>query len=196
MPCQVCGNKSGFYPLCRECSGLRGQRIVEKCNNCGIWFKKDNPDHSLCHDCWLKGQRAIKATSSKGPPPKYPMTFKEYRERFPTILRTEDGHRVRSRGEVIIDNWLYHQGIVHAYERRVPVEEDLLCDFYIPMGQCYIEYWGLQEEAYRDRKEEKLRLYKRYSKKLIELFDDDINDIDDALPAKLLKFIPRYYAFE
>lgn len=124
------------------------------------------------------------------------MTFKEYRERFPTILRTEDGHRVRSRGEVIIDNWLYHQGIVHAYERRVPVEEDLLCDFYIPMGQCYIEYWGLQEEAYRDRKEEKLRLYKRYSKKLIELFDDDINDIDDALPAKLLKFIPRYYAFE
>lgn len=124
------------------------------------------------------------------------MLFKEYRERFPTILVTEDGHRVRSRGEVIIDNWLYHQRIVHAYERRVPIEEELYCDFYIPLGQCYIEYWGLEEEAYKERKEEKIRLYQRYSKKLISLYDEDVNKIDDVMPKKLFKFIPRHYSFD
>jgi len=32
--------------------------------------------------------------------------------------RTEDGHWVRSKAELIIDNWLYRGRIVHAYERR------------------------------------------------------------------------------
>lgn len=196
MPCQVCGNKSGFYPLCKECFELRDKGIVAKCKNCGIWYKKDKPLHALCYDCWIKGQKADVATSTKGPPPKYPMASKEYRERFRTILVTEDGHRVRSRGEVIIDNWLYHQGIVHAYERRVPIKEELLCDFYIPMGQCYIEYWGLEEEAYKERKQEKIRLYKHYSKKLIELYNEDINNIDDVMPKKLFKYIPRTFEFE
>ena len=36
---------------------------------------------------------------------------------------------VRSKAEQIIDNWLYHKGIVHAYERRVPIEEEVYCDF-------------------------------------------------------------------
>jgi hypothetical protein len=124
------------------------------------------------------------------------MASKEYRKRFRTILVTEDGHRVRSRGEVIIDNWLYHQGIVHAYERRVPIEEEMYCDFYIPIGQCYIEYWGLEEEAYKERKKEKMRLYKRHSKRLISLYDEDINNIDDVMPKKLLKYIPRHFAFD
>lgn len=196
MPCQVCGKKSGFYPLCGQCFDLRNQEIVGKCTKCGIWFKKNKPQHPLCHDCWLKNQKVIRVTSAKGPPPKYPMAQKEFRERFPTLLLTEDGHKVRSRGEVIIDNWLYHQGIVHAYERRVPIEEELYCDFYIPMGQCYIEYWGLEEETYKERKKEKMRLYSYYSKKLISLYDADINNVDDVMPIKLLKFIPRHFAFE
>ncbi|UCE36366.1 MAG: hypothetical protein JSW00_12650 [Thermoplasmata archaeon] len=196
MPCQVCGNKSGFYPLCNECFDLRDKGDVAKCNNCGIWFKKEKSEHTFCYDCWLKGQITQKAISAKGPPGKYPMAQKEFRERFPTLIVTEDGHRVRSRGELIIDNWLYHQSIVHAYERRVPIEEELYCDFFIPMGQCYIEYWGLEEDAYKERKKVKKDLYSRHSKKLIELYDKDINKIDDVMPKKLLKFIPRHFSFE
>jgi hypothetical protein len=48
---------------------------------------------------------------------------------------------VRSRAEVLIDNWLYMQGIVHAYERRLPIEEECYCDFYLPKG-VYIEFWA------------------------------------------------------
>ncbi len=42
----------------------------------------------------------------------------DFRSKFPCTHRTQDGHVVRSRAEVLIDNWLYVQGIVHAYERR------------------------------------------------------------------------------
>lgn len=48
----------------------------------------------------------------------------EFREKFPATLRTKDGHMVRSRAEVIIDNALYDYNLAHAYERKLPVEEE------------------------------------------------------------------------
>ena len=63
-----------------------------------------------------------------------------FREKFPPTHRATDGHWVRSKAEMLIDNWLYMSGIAHAYERQVPIEEDLYCDFYIPEGKVYIEY--------------------------------------------------------
>tara|TARA_R110000787_G_scaffold55239_2_gene127641 strand:- start:5078 stop:5230 length:153 start_codon:yes stop_codon:yes gene_type:complete len=33
---------------------------------------------------------------------------------------------------MLIDNWLYMAETVHAYERKLPIEEDVYCDFYIP----------------------------------------------------------------
>jgi hypothetical protein len=59
----------------------------------------------------------------------------DFRTKFPATLRTQDGHMVRSRAEVLIDNWLYMQGLVHAYERRLPIEEECYCDFYLPRRQ-------------------------------------------------------------
>ncbi|HEY9649985.1 MAG TPA: hypothetical protein V6C95_04930, partial [Coleofasciculaceae cyanobacterium] len=50
-----------------------------------------------------------------------------FRDKFRTQanLRTTDGHWVRSKAEVMIDNWLYMAGLVHAYERRLPIEEEV-----------------------------------------------------------------------
>jgi hypothetical protein len=31
---------------------------------------------------------------------------------------------------MLIDTWLYMAGIVHAYERQVPIDEELYCDFH------------------------------------------------------------------
>jgi len=56
----------------------------------------------------------------------------DFREKFKAGIRAQDGHYVRSKAELIIDNWLYVSKIVHAYERKLPVEEGLYCDFYIP----------------------------------------------------------------
>jgi hypothetical protein len=61
--------------------------------------------------------------------PMVPADNKAFRERFPASHRTLDGHMVRSKGEVIIDNWLYMSRIVHAYERKLPIAEEVYCDF-------------------------------------------------------------------
>jgi hypothetical protein len=112
-----------------------------------------------------------------------------FREKFEAKHRTADGHYVRSKAEMLIDNWLYMSEIVHAYERKLPIEEDLYCDFYLPVGKVYIEYWGYEEnEKYLTRKKEKLRIYQKYDFNLIELTDSDIQNLDDILPKKLLKF--------
>lgn len=108
--------------------------------------------------------------------------------------RTEDGHYVRSKAELIIDNWLYNKEIVHAYEKKLPTEENLLSDFYIPKGRIYIEYWGYEnQEKYLKRKKIKQNIYKKYKFNLIELNDKDVQNLDDILPKRLLKFGIKSY---
>jgi hypothetical protein len=113
----------------------------------------------------------------------------DFRKKFPANLRTPDGHYVRSRAELLIDDFLYKNGIVHAYERKLNIDEEMYCDFYIPSGKVYIEYWGLEEnEKYTERKNIKLGLYAKYKFNLIELNDADIQNLDEKLAAKLRKY--------
>ena len=117
-----------------------------------------------------------------------------FRDKFPAKLRTADGHMVRSKAEMLIDNWLYMAEIVHAYERKLPIEEEMYCDFYIPTGKVYIEYWGYENEPkYLKRKEEKIRLYEKYGFSLIQLNEEDVKNLDDVLPRTLLKFGVQTY---
>ncbi|SFL61550.1 hypothetical protein SAMN04487943_102465 [Gracilibacillus orientalis] len=113
----------------------------------------------------------------------------DFRQKYEAKHRAADGHYVRSRAEMLIDNWLYMSGIVHAYERKLPIEEDVYTDFYLPVGRVYIEYWGLEDNPkYQARKQEKLKIYEKYDFNLIQLKDADIQNLDDILPKKLLKF--------
>lgn len=117
-----------------------------------------------------------------------------FREKFVAKHRATDGHMVRSKAEMLIDNWLYMAEIVHAYERKLPIEEEVYCDFYIPTGKVYIEFWGLENDPkYAKRKEDKKAIYKKYEFKLIELTDDDVFNLDDVLPKMLLKFGVQTY---
>jgi len=117
-----------------------------------------------------------------------------FREKFQAKLRATDGHMVRSKAEMLIDNWLYMAEIVHAYERKLPIEEEVYCDFYIPTGKIYIEFWGMENDPkYAKRKAEKKEIYKKYGFKLIELTDDDVYNLDDILPKMLLKFGVQTY---
>jgi hypothetical protein len=118
-----------------------------------------------------------------------PKKAESFRSKFLPELRAVDGHFVRSRAEVIIDNYLYMNKILHAYERRLPVEEEAYCDWYLPNGEVYVEYWGMEDDPqYRERKQQKLRIYRSHNLQLIELNDSDMMSLDDALPGKLLKF--------
>ncbi len=113
----------------------------------------------------------------------------DFRTKFEAKHRATDGHFVRSKAEMLIDNWLYMAEIVHAYERRLPIEEEVYCDFYIPTGKVYIEFWGLENDPkYTERKKIKKEIYEKYEFKLIELTDEDVFNLDDVLPKMLLRF--------
>jgi len=109
-----------------------------------------------------------------------------FRENNPAIHPTEDGHIVRSRGEVAIDNWLYSHGICHAYEKRLSAGSRALCDFYIPSqketSEFYIELWGLEEKNYLLRKKRKQEFYKRNNLPLLQLTLKDVVKLDGVIP--------------
>ena len=65
----------------------------------------------------------------------------DFREKFKAEYRTNDGHYVRSRAELVIANWLFAEGIAYAYEKRVPIKEDIYCDFYIPNVKRAFKIW-------------------------------------------------------
>ncbi len=112
----------------------------------------------------------------------------EFREKFPAKLIAMDGHRVRSKAELLIDNLLYVYEVVHAFERKLPVEEEVYCDFYIPKEKVYIEYWGYDDDSkYFSRKERKLEIYRKYGFQLIELTEKEVQNLDDTLPRLLLE---------
>lgn len=105
----------------------------------------------------------------------------------------EDGHYVRSLSEMLIDNWLYNHNYVHAYEKLVFMKSDpnanVLSDFYLPKGDVYIEFWGLNDKQYLKRKEEKIKLYDKNHINRIDLTENDIKRLNDILPKLLAKYI-------
>ena len=117
------------------------------------------------------------------------LDYDDFRKKYPANYRCMDGHYVRSRAEVMIDNWLYTNGIAHAYERKLPIESDVYSDFYIKSGNVYIEFWGMESDAkYAKRKAKKQQEYAEHEFNLIELNDNDLNHLDDILPRKLLQY--------
>lgn len=117
-----------------------------------------------------------------------------FRHKFEATHRATDGHFVRSKAEMLIDNWLYMAEIIHAYERKLPIEETMYCDFYIPTGKVYIEFWGYDnDEKYLARKQQKQAIYQKYNFNLIELTDAEVQNLDDTLPKMLLKFGVQAY---
>jgi hypothetical protein len=55
--------------------------------------------------------------------------------------RALDGHLVDSLLQLRVCDWLYEAQLAHAHHRRLPVEEDLSVDFYVPVPRLYIECW-------------------------------------------------------
>ncbi len=104
--------------------------------------------------------------------------------------KTEDGHIVKSQGELIIDNLLYRNKLSHAYEHRVQRENDyLMTDFYLLENNIYIEYWGMiNNTTYEQRKKEKIKFYRKYNLNLIELFPRDLSMLSEILKVKLDQF--------
>ncbi|KJY84468.1 glycerol kinase [Vibrio galatheae] len=121
-------------------------------------------------------------------------SLSSFRQKFEAKHRTLDGHYVRSKGELIIDNWLYMNGIVHSYDRQLPIEQDVLSDFYLPSGKVYLQYWGTDTGTTSEHQQQTLRaLYQQHNFALIEVYPDEIEKLDDVLPLKLKPYGIKAY---
>ena len=117
----------------------------------------------------------------------------DYRKRFPAEYTSEDGHSVRSKAEMIIDDWLYRHHIPHAYEPIVHcADQRLIPDFLVHRsdgGEVYVEYWGrLDDPAYQARMRRKIDIYQKHSLRLIQLNDDDLKSPDFSLGKKFREY--------
>lgn len=107
-----------------------------------------------------------------------------------TSFKCLDDHIVKSKGELIIDNYLHHLGLNHEYENTIRIiGKSLKYDWYLPELDVYIEYWGYFGKDYMKRKEEKLDLYRKGKSKLISIEDIMLQDIYSNLETELAKYI-------
>jgi hypothetical protein len=110
-----------------------------------------------------------------------------------SIIRTIDGHIVKSIGEQIIDDILYNNLICHCYEKDVyelgTDQRAIKADWFIPVygnKGIYIEYWGMDTDDYIKNKEEKKNLYKSHDIPLIQIEKDDTKDVS-GLSSRILR---------
>ncbi len=291
--CQICGEYSGYFPLCKKCNELKTEGKIVKCETCGKYYyantecacekKKSStktnsscivcgekaPNGSLCRDCYyemydykdsfdknakifelkdyyfnlrsniyrMKNFEYIKSNCNKlmalavlvkdlfgeesltdriendikeiiekkKPEEKQKVTeySKTQDSRKEELLRTADGHYVKSNPESIIDDILYDVRIVHCYEKNAPISSDELtvkADWFIPVTDgrhgIYIEYWGMNTKEYLANKERKRKAYKEHDIPLIEIEKDDYKDrqgLTDRLIAEINYLANKYY---
>ena len=118
---------------------------------------------------------------------------RDYREQWPREYQCSDGHYVRSLSEKNIDDWLYNNGYLHAYEKSVYMDSQpdaiVISDFYLPKTNTYIEFWGIKnDERYEKRKAVKIKLYEENNLNRIDLNEQDIKRLDDIMPRLIAKY--------
>lgn len=119
------------------------------------------------------------------------------------VLRTADGHYVKSNPESVIDDILYDLRIVHCYEKKVPIsadEQTITADWFIPVTDgrhgIYLEYWGMNTKEYLENKDRKRKSYREHDIPLIEIEKDDYKDrrgLEDRLISEINALAQKYF---
>lgn len=98
---------------------------------------------------------------------------KDYNERN----RCQDGHRVISKSEKIIDDMLTRLGIRHSYDTPIDNNTKFRTDFKLLDYDVYIEHWGYKNRInYEERRRIKTEYYNRHGYILIDSDEDTIHD--------------------
>ena len=102
-------------------------------------------------------------------------------------LRAKDGHLCKSISEIIIDDWLFENDTPHTREQPYP-EGRYRCDFVI--NNVFIEFFGLADTFnispyYNEIIKRKKEMCKKHNIQLIELYEKDLYNLDQALGEKL-----------
>lgn len=111
--------------------------------------------------------------------------YDDYRKRFPSPYRCEDGDWVRSKAEREIDNFFYKHRIWHIIEEvYYKKDSDLKYypDFYLPDYNLYLEYFGGTDSEYLFKREAKIATYRSdYSIRFEYLTFQDDTRIEERL---------------
>jgi len=100
-----------------------------------------------------------------------------------------DGHILQTPLQMRVCDWLYLAQLSHAFQRALPVEELVSADFYLPMGNVYIDCWEAQVPASQLSSHLlKRELYKQYDLRHIEINAGDVERLDEVLGRGLLGF--------
>lgn len=116
---------------------------------------------------------------------------------------TANNEVVKSRGEQLLADWLFYNGVRYEYER--PYEHPTADaqhrqyhpDFYFPEANVYLEHWALNErgeppeefEGYKESMEWKRSLHAKHGTKLLETTTADLwsGRVFERLPLELEK---------
>lgn len=164
------------------------QKGVAKCIACG---KETKPGFLFCPACYKKyadKKLLVEINKCKD----IIILDDSYEGKFTCT----DGHIVKSKSEMIIDNWLFDHNIPHAYEKKLPIDadesHDLHPDFCLPgygddPDDVFIEYWGYNEAniKYTESKNYKMKIYKKLKVTVVCLEEKDIMDINASMSRKL-----------
>jgi|TARA_B110000908_G_scaffold39705_1_gene47965 hypothetical protein len=104
-----------------------------------------------------------------------------------------DGHLHQNKVHLQICHWLYMAGQVHACKRRLPVDEDLFADFYLPSHHLYIEVWNDDTSAALSKRMRRREIYKKWSFAVIDIEKTDVGHLDDVLTRQFRKHGIRVY---
>jgi hypothetical protein len=181
-----------------EAYGVSGHRMNNLLSELG-WIDKDQRG-------WMISERGKKLggeqrTGDKGFYVLWPKAIKQQQEFAEAIANvcghgkgaSLDGHPVLNSGERQIDNWLYLNGITHAYRRPLPGSE-LCCTFFLPVRKVYVEFWGMDlSSGPLSQKLAKESFYQAHGYKVISLHDEDLPRLDEIMPQKLLQFGIQIY---
>jgi hypothetical protein len=100
-----------------------------------------------------------------------------------------DGHALQTTLQMRVCDWLYLAQLGHAYKRFLPVEESLQADFYLPMGNIYIDCWEQDVPAGQlSARLQKREVYQRLSLRHIAINAKDAERLDEVLGRGLLAF--------
>jgi hypothetical protein len=94
-------------------------------------------------------------------------------------IPTKSGVTVQSHGEEVLANYFHDHRITFVYDlpARFSIFQavSIRPDFYLPDYDVYIEYWGMKGNAAYDKKTEwKRKVYRKYGKRLIDIYVSDI----------------------
>lgn len=107
-----------------------------------------------------------------------------------SLLIAFSGQEVKSREELIVENWLYIAGVNHAHNYPLRAgNEAIRSDFFLPELQICIDIWGASDNAATlTEKLNKQEFYKKHGYDFIELHDETIAQVDEVLAKQLLGY--------